>query len=186
MYSIIDIPGYTHTAESGWHPDFRHYLSQAGHSVETLNLPGGKYPVLDEWYPIILDNIQKAQSPVVLVGHSLGTRAVLATLEMAQVSVYTAILIAPFDNNVENARFRNGNYANFFNRSLSIETIKQAIQSKPLVIGSIDDQNIPYHQAQNLAQDLGAKLISLDQTGHFLDPKWAKVLGELVVKKLAV
>lgn len=182
LYTVIDIPGYNHTSQHGWHPELKSLLENGGHEVKSLDLPGGKYPVFTNWYPIIEKAVQEARYPVVLMGHSLGTRAVVLFLEKTLLIVNRIVLIAPFDNNTRNASFRDGNYANFFSHEVDINGIKNHIQDKVLIIGSEDDMNIPYIQAQNIAADLEGELISIPNSGHFLDAKWAKVLSEIVVK----
>lgn len=181
-YTIIDIPGYNHNSESMWHPEFRKYITESGSEVITLNLPGGKYPVFREWYPIIEQAVSEANNPVILVGHSLGTRAVLLFLEQTKKTVQNIVLIAPFDNSLANSSFRNGNYANFFEHLIDIKQVKSKIKGEIKVIGSEDDVNIPYIQAQNIARDLSAELITIPNSGHFLDSKWAKTLSEITVK----
>ena len=180
-YTIIDIPGYNHNSESMWHPDFRKFIIESGNKVITLNLPGGKYPVFREWYPIIEQTVAEAKNPVILVGHSLGTRAVLLFLEQTKQTVQNIVLIAPFDNSLTNSSFRNGNYANFFEHLVDIEKVKARVKGQIKVIGSEDDANIPYIQAQNISLDLSAKLITIPNSGHFLDTKWAKLLSEITL-----
>jgi predicted alpha/beta hydrolase family esterase len=180
--TVIDIPGYNHNSESIWHPEFRQLIAEVGNEAITLDLPGGKYPVFTEWYPIIEQTVREAQYTLTLVGHSLGTRAVLLFLEQTELHVDNIVLIGPFDNNTTNAKFRDGNYANFFEHSIDIERVKQHIQDKIIVVGSEDDANIPFIQAQNIAKDLGGELITIPNSGHFLDSKWAKILSEIVVK----
>jgi predicted alpha/beta hydrolase family esterase len=180
-YTIIDIPGYNHNSESMWHPDFRTYIIESGNKAITLDLPGGKYPVFTEWYPIIEQAVAEATNPVILVGHSLGTRAVLLFLEQTQNSVQGVVLIAPFDNSLSNSSFRNGNYANFFEHLVDIDKVKSKIKGNIKVIGSDDDANIPYIQASNIAADLSAEFISIPDSSHFLDLKWAKLLSERVL-----
>lgn len=179
--TVIDIPGYNHSSESAWHPEFRQLIKASGNEVITLDLPGGKYPVFTEWYPIIDQVVREAQYPVTLVGHSLGTRAVLLLLEQAELSVENIVLIAPFDNSISNASFRDGNYANFFEHLIDINQVKSKIKGEIKVIGSEDDTNIPFIQAQNIAKDLEGELIAIPNSGHFLDSKWAKILSEIVV-----
>ena len=116
------------------------------------------------------------------MGHSLGTRAVLLFLEQTQHSVQDVVLIAPFDNSLSNSSFRNGNYANFFEHLIDINKVQSNIKGQIKVIGSEDDANIPYIQAQNMAKDLQGELITIPNSGHFLDAKWAKILSEIVVK----
>lgn len=180
-YTIIDIPGYNHNSESMWHPDFRKFIIESGNEVITLNLPGGKYPVFIEWYPIIEQAVAAAKNPIILVGHSLGTRAVLLFLEQTQQTVQNIVLIAPFDNSLANSSFRNGNYANFFEYLVDINQVKAKVKGGIKVIGSEDDVNIPYIQAQNIARDLSADLITIPNSGHFLDNKWAKFLSEITL-----
>jgi predicted alpha/beta hydrolase family esterase len=178
--TVIDIPGYNHSSESVWHPEFRQLITEEGNEIITLDLPGGKYPVFTDWYPIIERVVREAQYPVTLVGHSLGSRAVLLFLEQTDLHIENIILIGPFDNNTANAKFRDGNYANFFEHNINIEQVKQHIQDKTTVVGSEDDANIPFIQAQNITKDLDGELISIPNSGHFLDAKWAKVLSEIV------
>jgi predicted alpha/beta hydrolase family esterase len=185
-YTIIDIPGYNHNSDSLWHPDFRKYIIESGNEVITLNLPGGKYPVFREWYPIIEQAVVEANNPVILVGHSLGTRAVLLFLEQTLCTIQNVVLIAPFDNSLSNSSFRNGNYANFFEHLIDIKKVKSKVKGEIKVIGSEDDSNIPYTQAQNIAKDLSAELITLPNSGHFLEPKCAKKISEIIVKQLAI
>lgn len=180
-YTIIDIPGYNHNSESMWHPDFRKFIIESGSEVITLNLPGGKYPVFKEWYPIIEQAVSEAKKPVILVGHSLGTRAVLLFLERTKQTVQNIVLIAPFDNSLSNSSFRNGNYANFFEHLVDINQVKSKVKGQIKVIGSEDDANIPYIQAQNIARDLSAELIAIPNSGHFLDNKWSKPLSEITL-----
>ena len=180
-YTIIDIPGYNHNSESMWHPDFRKYIIESGNEVITLDLPGGKYPVFREWYPIIEQAVAEAKNPVILMGHSLGTRAVLLFLEQTQNSVQDIVLIAPFDNSLSNSIFRNGNYSNFFEHLVDINKVKANIKGIIKVIGSEDDANIPYIQAQNIAIDLSAELITIPDSSHFLDIKWAKLLSKIIL-----
>ncbi len=178
--TVIDIPGYNHNSNSIWHPEFRQLIEESDNEIITLDLPGDKYPIFTEWYPIIEQAVRKSQHPITLVGHSLGTRAVLLLLEQAELSVENIVLIAPFDNNTDNAKFRDGNYANFFEHSIDIERVKKHIRDKIIVVGSEDDTKIPFIQAQNIARDLGGELITIPHSGHFLDAKWAKVLSEIV------
>lgn len=182
VITVIDIPGYNHSSESIWHPEFRRLIGEAGNEVITLDLPGGKYPVFTEWYPIIEQAMREAQYPVTFVGHSLGTRAVLLFLEQTDLRVENIVLIGPFDNNTDNAKFRDGNYANFFEHIVDIERVKKHIRDKIIIIGSEDDANISFIQAQNIARDLEGELITISDSGHFLDAKWAKLLSEIVVK----
>lgn len=130
-------------------------------------MPGGDFPHSKEWLKIIDKEIKSSDKPVVLVGHSFGTRAVLLYLDKYSHKVDTVILFAAFNNNYkENAKRRNGNYADFFDYALDIDKIKK-LANKFIVVHSKDDDSIDYQQGVEIARDLGAELITYENMGHF-------------------
>jgi len=105
-------------------------------------LPGREHPNHKEWLEIINKEVQSATQPVVLVGHSLGTRAALLYLDQFDVKIDTVILIASFNNATEN---RSDGYANFFEHPLDLEKVKSRAK-KFIVLHSKDDSAIDYKE----------------------------------------
>lgn len=176
----IDIHGYMSGPGHIWHPHLRKMIIQSGNTIIAPQLPGKAEPHYVEWLEIIHDCVTTHQGkPITLIGHSLGTRAVLLYLDEYDVSVDQIVLIAPFDNNPENASFRDGAYANFFRERVNIDTLKQKVKTIK-VIGSEDDSRIPYTQAETIAEELGATLDTIPRSDHFLLAAWAEPLWEII------
>lgn len=175
MATIIDIHGYANSAESLWHPWLKEFFEHRGDTVITPSFPGRKYPVYTEWEPVIEQALAQSNGSVTMIGHSLGTRALIRYLEEHECTIDRGVLIAPFANLTQNADYRDGAYANFFSRSLDMDQVKSSADEW-IVIGSLDDSRIPFEQASEISMQLEAQLIAIPDSDHFLDPKWGEVL----------
>lgn len=147
-------------------------------------LPGAEHPHSKDWLEIIDKEVKNADNPVILVGSSLGTRAILLYLDKFEQKVDTVILIAAFNNNFEENRKRNnGNFAGFFDYSLDIEKIKK-LANKFIIVHSKDDDLIDYKQGIEISNELNAELITYENMGHFNGEeradKSAKIFLEII------
>ena len=171
---VILIHGYTSSPKTEKHQIIAKGLDNLGIEYSIPKLPGGEYPKSKEWLKIIDKEVKGTDKPVVLVGHSLGTRAILLYLDKFEQKVDTVILIAAFDNNFEENRKReDGNYADFFDYVLNIEKIKK-LANEFIVICSKDDDSINYNQGREIAEGLGAELKIYGDMGHFSGEEGAK------------
>lgn len=168
-FKIIFVHGYTASHLADWYPNISKELDALGVNYAIPDLPGGKKPHAKDWLEIIDSEVQKSDKPVVLVGHSLGTKAVLLYLDQHEQPVQAVFLIAAFANWTENAKRRDESYSDFFEYKLDIEAIK-TLCDKFVVIHSADDDSIDYKQGQEIAKDLGANLITTNGRGHLFKP----------------
>jgi len=167
MKKVILIHGYTSSPKREKYQIISKELNKLGieHSIPAF--PGGKHPHSEKWLEIIDKEVKNTTESVVLAGHSLGTRAALLYLDKFEKKVDAVILIAAFNNDFEkNRKRRVGNYADFFNYALDIEKIKK-LANKFIVVHSKDDDHIDYAQGVEIANELGAKLITYENMGHF-------------------
>ncbi len=143
-------------------------------------MPGGRNPHAKEWLEIVENEVERSDKPVVLVGHSLGTRTALLYLDKYKKPVKAVFLIAAFANWVENGKRRDGEaYPDFFEYKVDIESIKKLCE-KFVVIHSVDDDSIDYEQGKEIADELGAKLVTLNGRKHMSNPDNAPyILKEL-------
>lgn len=177
---IIFIHGYTASSKKDWYFNISKELDKLKVDYSIPDLPGGEYPDHRKWLKIIDREVKSTSKLVLLVGHSLGTRAVLLYLDQYKQSVETTILIAAFNNNWQNNRTREkGKYANFFEYSVDLKKIKN-LAKKFIVIHSKDDDSIDYSQGVEIANQLGAKLITFKDRGHFHQPENAKYILEIL------
>ncbi|HTH72191.1 MAG TPA: alpha/beta fold hydrolase [Candidatus Pristimantibacillus sp.] len=169
-FKIIFVHGYTASHLADWYPDISKELDALGVDYVVPDLPGGTRPHSKDWLEIIDREVKSAGKPVVLVGHSLGSRAVLLYLDQYKAPAKAVFLIAAFANWTENAKRRDGEaYPDFFEHQLDIEAIKQ-LCGRFVVIHSRDDDSIDYKQGQKIAKDLDAKLVTAEGRGHLFQP----------------
>jgi uncharacterized protein len=176
-FKIIFIHGYTASHLADWYPQISEELKKLNIDFAIPDLPGHTSPHASEWLQIIHNEIIKSNKPLVIVGHSLGTRAALLYLEKYKPqNIQQVILIAAFANRIENALRRNGEaYPDFFEHTIKINEVKKYAK-KFVVIHSKDDSSIPFEQGAEIANDLNAKLITYNGHDHFIEPENAKVI----------
>lgn len=145
-------------------------------------MPGGERPRSEEWLKIIDKEVKNSAGPVILAGHSLGTRAVLLYLDKFNEKVDAVILIAAFNNDFENnGKANNGVFADFFEYALDTEKIKK-LANKFVVAHSKDDDVIDYAQGVEISGELGAELITYENAGHFTGEERAEENADIFLK----
>lgn len=148
------------------------------------SLPGGKYPQAKVWLQILHEKLVRNKKPLIIVGHSLGTRAALLYIEKYNVKIERLFLIAAFANRTENALRNGGNtYPDFFTHKIDVQIIKNLV-SHSYVLHSKDDSSISYEQGEEIAHDLGAELIMSENRDHFCDPANAPYLLSVLKEKI--
>lgn len=182
---IIFIHGYTASSHADWYPAIKPELDKLGVDYSIPDLPGGENPHSANWVEIIRKEVESSTKPVVLVGHSLGTRAVLLYLDKYQKKVDTVILIAPLSNDIANAERRGGEaYPDFFEYKIDSQKVKK-LANKVVIVHSKDDSSLDYEKhGVSLAKELGVKLITFDGRDHFSDPENAPYVLEILRKEL--
>lgn len=167
MKKVIFIHGYTSSPKKKKWRLISEALEKENIPFSIPELPGGEYPHSKDWLEIIDMEVAKSEYPVVLVGHSLGTRSALLYLDKFGKKVDTVILIASFNNDYKlNGGRRDEHYSDFFEYALDIEKVKK-LANKFIVMHSKDDDSIDYSQGEEIAEELGAELITYENMGHF-------------------
>src|SRR3972149_5813884 len=81
MKKIIFIHGYNSSPKKKKYQIIADELTKLGVNFAMPQLPGGENPHSKEWLEIIDREIKSSKEPIILVGHSLGTRAALLYLD---------------------------------------------------------------------------------------------------------
>jgi hypothetical protein len=184
-FKIVFIHGYTASHLADWYPNISKELNQANVDYIIPDLPGDTNPHAEDWLKALHEVISKIDKPIILVGHSLGTRAALLYLEKFHPKMEKVFLIAAFANDTKNA-FRHDdkdNYKSFFDHVIDLEKIKPLVK-KFIVMHSKDDNTIEYKQGVEISKDLSAELITYDNKGHFFKPEYAPIVFEELRKEL--
>jgi len=167
---VIFAHGYTASSITDWYPQICEELRALKIAYAIPNLPGEEHPHSAEWIELLHAEIQKAKEPPIVVGHSLGTRALLLTLEKYPTKLKAMILVSGFANTLENAKRKDGVYADFFDHVIDMKKIQGATPNR-IVLHSMDDDSIPYRQGQETTRDLDAHLLTYNGKGHFDQPE---------------
>lgn len=174
MKKVILIHGYTSSPKRKKYQLISVGLDKLGIDHAIPALPGTEHPHSKKCLESIDQEVKNAAKPVVLVGHSLGTRAILLYLDAFKRKVDSVILIAAFNNEVEKNRKRNGGkYADFFGHPVDVERVRKRAH-RFIVAHSKDDDTIDYKQGAEIAEQLGAELRTYRNRGHFSGEKYSE------------
>ena len=183
-YKIIFVHGYTASPQTDWYPKISKELKKRKIDFAVPFLPGGLHPKSEVWIEKIYQEVLKTKKPIILVGHSLGSRAVLLYLNKHPRKVMRVLLISAFSNDTRNAQRHDGTaYPDFFEYKIDLEKIKPLV-GKFIVMHSKDDSDIDYKQGAEIAENLGAELITYEGRGHFSEPGNYKYVLEVLLKEL--
>lgn len=175
-FHIVFVHGYTASHTADWFPAIAKKLQKEQIDFSIPDLAGGEYPKATEWLDVLDKTIELVTKPLVLVGHSLGTRAILLYLEKYKPQVREVILVAAFKNDlIEVVRpIRKTEYGNFFLHKVELGKIKPLV-GHWTILHSKDDPDIGYDQAVALSADLDAELLSYENRTILVSLKMLKL-----------
>ena len=185
---VVIIHGYASSPEIEKYQIISKELDVLGVDYSIPAMPGTIYPRSKNWLEVIDQEVNSTDKPVILVGHSLGTRAILLYLDKYQQEVDSVILIATFNNDFKkNRKGKEQYYQDFFEYALDIDQIKK-LSNRFIVIHSKNDESISYKQGVEIGKELKAELIIYKDAGHFSGSEGAEKNAEYFLKfiKLAL
>lgn len=149
-----------------------------------LAMPTPDNPICSEWVEEISRHVEWSQNDdVYLVGHSLGSPAILRYLELAPSGhkVDGAVLVSGHSEKNDNEKLNN-----FLETPFDLEKIKSKVE-KLVIIHSDNDPFVSLHNAVTLSKGLEAKLLVIPNGGHFTGrggwrtfPQCLEVLKEMM------
>ena len=183
-FKILFIHGYNATSQTDFYPPLTLELDKINIDYALPILPGGRYPQSKVWLQILHETIARNKKPLIIIGHSLGTRAALLFIEKYQLEVDALFLIGAFANRIENGMRRNGEaYPDFFMHTVDTESIKKLVK-RTYVLHSEDDSSILFEQGQAIAHEMNGELIVSEKRGHFDSPSVAPYILSVLKDKL--
>lgn len=132
------IHGWNGAPDEGWRPWLQKELKQREFEVFNLSMPNPAYPKRHEWVAHLRESIGTPDNDAYLVGHSLGSVAILRYLEELGASgkIGGAVLVAGFTDDLGIDAL-----SDFFTTPLHWEKIQQAAEA----FVSIQSDNDPYN-----------------------------------------
>lgn len=151
------------TSNYAWYRSVARQLEANGYQVQVPDMPNTEEPRLDAWVPYLQGLIDQADEELVLIGHSIGTVAIMRYLETLDndQQVGKVILVAGFTDQLG---FRE--LENFFETRLNFSTIKAKVKNGFVAVQSDDDPYVSEQYGTRLQEELGARLIIKHNAGH--------------------
>ncbi|MVA56009.1 alpha/beta fold hydrolase [Agrobacterium vitis] len=151
---ILIVPGYTNSGPDHWQSRWEGKLSTA-RRVEQAEWAK---PVREDWVKRLVEEVNRAEKPVVLVGHSLGVPTIVHAVPHFQRKVAGAFLVAPPD--VANAEIRPRHLMTFGPYP------RVPLPFPALMVASRNDPFGTYDHAEDIAKAWGALLVDAGEAGH--------------------
>jgi predicted alpha/beta hydrolase family esterase len=151
---ILLIPGLGNSGPDHWQSRWDAKLPTARRVVQE----DWNRPQLEAWIARIINAVDAAQRPVVLVAHSLGVLAAIHATSKMRASLAGGFFVAPPSKQA----------------IATIAEVDRAFTALPekglpypsMIIASRDDPFADYADSQALAQHLGSELVDAGNSGH--------------------
>ncbi|MFH1162344.1 MAG: alpha/beta hydrolase [Candidatus Jorgensenbacteria bacterium] len=163
MGKVFIVHGFEGSPNGGWRPWLMAELEKRGIYACALSMPSPKKPICAEWVEEISRHIERNKNDeMYLVGHSLGTPAILRYLESAPAGLAIAgvVLVSGPIEKTETKEIDN-----FLDKPFDYESIKSKAKKFAIIHGD-NDPCVPLNNAETLSKELGGELIIVKNGGH--------------------
>lgn len=151
---ILIVPGYTNSGPDHWQSRWESKLS----SARRVEQAEWAKPVKEDWVARLIEEVNRAEKPVVLVAHSLGVPTVVHAAPHFIKPVAGAFLVAPPD--VANNTIRPKHLMTFGPYP------RLPLPFPTLMVASRNDPFGSFEHADEIAKHWGASLIDAGEAGH--------------------
>lgn len=151
---ILIIPGYTNSGPDHWQSRWEKKLSTA-RRVEQAEWTK---PVRDDWVARVVEAVNEAERPVVLVAHSLGVASAVHAVPHFRHRVAGAFFVAPPD--VANAEIRPRHLMTFGPYP------RDPLPFPSVTIASRNDHFCSFDVAEDAAASWGSLFLDAGEAGH--------------------
>ncbi len=177
MKEVFIVHGLHGWPNGGWRTWLMQELDKKEIYPCSLPMPKTDNPICEEWVEEMTRVVeQNKDNEIYLVGHSLGSTAILRFLEKTEVkSVKGVVLVSGPIKPVGS-----GNLNDFLEKPFDFEKIKKNADHF-LVIHGDNDPIVPFEHAQILSKELGCELVSVKDGGHLNGSAGWKTLPQVLV-----
>nr|WP_316654347.1 alpha/beta hydrolase [uncultured Gellertiella sp.] len=151
---ILIVPGYTNSGEHHWQTRWQSKLS----SARRVEQAEWSKPVRDDWVATLVEAVNAAEKPVVLVAHSLGVPTVMHAVPQFTRQIAGTFLVAPPD--VANPGIRPKHLMSFGPYP------ERPLPFPSLTVASRNDPFGSYEHAEKMANAWGSLIVDAGESGH--------------------
>ena len=154
MIDVLMVPGFTGSGPDHWQSIWQR--SDSG--MRRVSQRDWDHPHAAEWISTIESTIRHASRPLVLVGHSLGSIAIVHWSRLyGSALVRGALLVAPSDTESSAAPEEIRRFGSVPNDKLPFLSI---------VVASENDEFLHWRRAREFATAWGSEIVSAGSAGH--------------------
>ncbi|MFH1126873.1 MAG: alpha/beta hydrolase [archaeon] len=180
MTDVFIIHGAYGNPQENWYPWLKSELERLNCNVFVPRFPTPTDQTLDNWQKIFATHKARLDENTIIIGHSLGAAFLLRVLEDIKTQIKAAFFISGFTENLNNPVFDEINKT-FIDKRYDWDRIKKS-SKRFYVFHSDNDPYIALKQGKNMAQNLGAEMITIKGAGHFNENSGYKKFPELLEK----
>lgn len=164
-WNIYVVHGYTASSKDEWFPWLKSKLTENNIKVTIFDMPNSNSPNVIQWDSHLDKNITECDENTFFVGHSLGCISLLRYLEKQPVDkkIGGVVLVSGFLEEVPTLPMLDS----FIKHDLNVKKLTELIRNL-CVISSPSDSIVDYKYSCELAKQLKAKLITVENGGHFI------------------
>lgn len=183
MKKVFIIHGFEGSPNGGWRPWLMGELEKIDIYACALAMPDPNNPVCDDWLEEIGRHVERdPDDEIYLVGHSLGSPAILRYLELCDkaTNVKGAVLVScPSEKN------DNRKIDSFLEAPFAYRTLRTRVKHFAVIHGD-DDPLVPLANAEAVAKGLGCELVIVPggqhlngSSGYLVLPECMKALQKM-------
>lgn len=151
---ILIVPGYTNSGPNHWQTRWQSRLS----SSRRVEQAEWSKPVREDWVGRLIEEVEAATKPVVIVAHSLGVATTVHAVPKVGHKIVGAFLVAPPD--VANPDIRPKHLMTFGPYP------RDPLPFPSLVVASRNDPFGTYDHADDIANAWGSMIVDAGDSGH--------------------
>lgn len=170
---VISVHGFNASSDMNFHPWLADQLRDRGFQVETpdLDLSSDDDIDLKQTIADLKEQIGFLKKDDILVGHSLGAFIVLQYLEAVEMTeTPRAVLLIAAPWHVQKEELQR-----LFVADLDADVLMWKAREF-VVVHSKDDELVPFEHGEKMAKALKAKLVALEDCGHFMKEEYPILL----------
>lgn len=159
MKNAIIVHGRTAAPDMHWFKEEAKILESKGYKVTIPRLSDDVRPKMEDWMKVL--EKEKLGEDTLLIGHSLGTVAILRLLERTKVKVQKVILLAAYSHDLR----ENYEAHEFVKDDFDWDKIKTSA-SEFIIINEKNDPNVRFELGKEVAEKLNAELVISRTENH--------------------
>jgi len=174
---VLMVPGYKGSGPDHWQSRWEAKLSAA----RRVAMGDWHKPVFEDWKQNLLEVVNAAEKPVILIGHSIGSQVIVRCANEFKRPIAGAMLVAPPD--VENPKIRPKHLLTFGPAS------REPLPFPSVTVASRNDPFCSIEKAEAMATDWGSLFMDAGDSGHINHesghgpwPEGLMVFGKFIAK----